>query len=138
MFWPRVAHNKRFNVMFHYFFDDRIYAEDLLVDVFKVECLWLGVATIQFSCVSPPSREELWRLLVRYCESLEALPDNVRPRKDVYEMLLHDQFESYYSYFSNKENLNKMHINMRLINEKRHLDSVFGNHLKLMGKLPLP
>ena len=122
--------------MFHYFFDSRVYAENLTVDVFKVECFLLGVAMVHFSEVSLPNREDIWKLLVEYGNHLESLPDKVRPEKVVYEMLLYDQFEFYYTYFANNTKFEQIHINTKIVYETCNANPDFGSYLKSIGQNP--
>lgn len=119
--------------MFHYFFNDNSYDDSNLIDVFKVECILLGVARVRFSNSTSPNPKELWNLLVKYGESLDMMPDNIRPQKCIYEKLLHDQFEHFYLYFLNKENLNREHLNIEQIAEKRQSDPNFSEYLKSMS-----
>ena len=119
--------------MFHYFFDSTPYEDDVIVDVFKVECILLGVATIRFSPTSSLSHEDLWNLLIKYGESLDLMPENIRPKRCVYEKLVYDQFKHFYSYFSNKENLEKQHLKVEIVKAKRQSDPNFAECLKSMS-----
>lgn len=119
--------------MFHYFFDSKIYDKDLQIDVFKAECFLLGVAMVQFSGALPPNREDIWKLLVKYGDHLERLPDDVRPEKFVYERLLRDQFNFYYNYFIDNNKLDQIHLNIEAMNDISHTNPDFGCYLKSRG-----